>query len=454
MHGGLRMPRLLQHLIRSERGMAVPTVLIVIIVGLGLAGAAIMASIYAQRGSVRDQDTKAAIAAADAGAQLAILRQNKVLTTDALPCVIAGVSGTLAAGGAAGDGWCPAHTGTVGAATYSYRVRPATLVGTLLNRRQIRVVSVGTQDGVSRRIAVTATTHTGQAVFGEQSLVGIDELRIANNADVTGNVGSNVDVFLDNNARLCGDATHGIGEDFVRSQSATWCTGFAEGEQFLELPPPDQGSVCPACPGGPLNDNGRFFTQDRRSPANGNSVTWDSATRTLSIQGSGTLTVGGANYSVCRLVMAGSSSLIVARGSVVRFWFDTPENCGQSAGTTYSQISITGNSKVLTTSQNPTDLAFLLVGSERIATSATVTGIAAVNNDLTIYGPRTDLTVGGTSTYVGAMVGRTMTIGGSAIVSANPSVSAFNAPVLIQYKRERYVECTGGAMTNPPDSTC
>jgi hypothetical protein len=49
-------PRLgLRAAARSEAGFSVPVTLIMIIVGLGLASAAIMASIAAQGGSVRDQ---------------------------------------------------------------------------------------------------------------------------------------------------------------------------------------------------------------------------------------------------------------------------------------------------------------------------------------------------------------------------------------------------------------
>jgi hypothetical protein len=74
----------------------------VIIAGLGLSGAVVTASIYAQHGSVRDRSSKDALAAADAGVQLALYRQNKITTTSALPCVVQATRGSLVPGGAAG----------------------------------------------------------------------------------------------------------------------------------------------------------------------------------------------------------------------------------------------------------------------------------------------------------------------------------------------------------------
>lgn len=77
-----------QRLMRSDPGFSVPVALIMVIVGLGLASAAIMASISAQTGSSRDQQSKNALAAADAGAQLALYRQDKIATTDTAKCVV------------------------------------------------------------------------------------------------------------------------------------------------------------------------------------------------------------------------------------------------------------------------------------------------------------------------------------------------------------------------------
>jgi hypothetical protein len=109
---------------------------------------------------------------------------------------------------------------------------------------------------------------------------------------------------------------------------------------------------------------------------------------------------------------------------------------------------------MITTSQSPSSLAFFMVGSDAVQTTATLGGNANVQNELLLYGPRSDITVSGTSTYVGAIAGRTTNINGGALITADPSLNAFNADVLLLYRRERFVECTGGTMPSPPDSAC
>ncbi len=156
---------------RSERGFAVPTVLMIIVAGLGLGGATVVASIHAQSGSIRDQDSKDALAAADAGVQVALYRQNKIATTSVQPCVVLGGGGDLQPGSAAADGWCPAWTGTVGSRSYTYRVKPWTIVGTTQTgiKRQLSVVSVGSADNVNRRVDVVASAKDGSGVFGDSA---------------------------------------------------------------------------------------------------------------------------------------------------------------------------------------------------------------------------------------------------------------------------------------------
>ncbi len=133
-------------LLRSEQGMALPTALFAMIASMGLAGAAVLASVDVQQGSTRDAGSKRAIAAADAGANVALLRLNRFKNSLSVanPCV--GPAGELQT---PTGGWCPAITPEkVGPATYSY------MISAYKEGSELNVVSVGTQDGVSRRIKV------------------------------------------------------------------------------------------------------------------------------------------------------------------------------------------------------------------------------------------------------------------------------------------------------------
>jgi hypothetical protein len=453
------MPRKLRELIRLEGGMAVPTVLAVILVGLGLAGSAALAVINAQRGSVQDQDRKLAIAAADAGVYQALLRQNRILTTDTGPCLIAGALGDLGTGTPLADGWCAGHTGTVGSTSFAYRVSPTVIVdpdpgqpgGQV--RRRVEIVSTGTSDNIARRVEVTASAATGEDVFGGFGAVGLDGVSVGGEADVGTTdapifTGSNEDIVLEENGTLCGDAQHGVGDDLVIDNNATWCTGGIESEGFVGLPPPDQGDAPTD------NSNDRLFSLD---PKTGN-ARWDAATRTLTLKGSATVTLGGFEkpYSFCRLVLEGSSTLYVAQplnpSDRVTVFFDSPENCpGLPQGN--EQLTVTGSSQIVSTGADPTDAAFYFVGSDSLPTTINLAGTGNVLNEFVLYAPRTDIIVVGTATYVGAMVGKTLEFNGTVQMLSDESISDLDIPVLTVYHRDRYVECTGATAT-PPDANC
>jgi hypothetical protein len=433
---------------RSERGFALPTVLMIIIAALGLSGAAVVASVHTQSGSVRDEDSKDALAAADAGVQLALYRQNKIATSSVLPCVVPGSGGDLVPGSALADGWCPAWTGTVGGRSYTYRVKPWSLVGTTQTgvKRQLSVVSVGSADNVSRRVDVVATAKDGSGVFGDFSAVGIDGVTINGNSNIgnsttTTNAATNGSITTLGSGYLCGDAKHGLGQAF----SGTQCPGYQVFEEELSMPPVDPGTAWTT------NSNGRFFAQD---PKKGN-VTWDATTRTLTMTGGGRVTLGAsiAPYSFCQLNMSGSSQLIVAQGAVVSIIFHSPETCGQT-GNPVTQVNMTGNTELVTTSGNPYDLRIVMAGSESIPTKAHFIGNSG--SEMTVYAPQTDVELWGSTTYYGAVAGKTLTLGGNAKFLNDDRAAQAQLPISIVYHRDRYVECTGGAMpaaagTHPDD---
>jgi hypothetical protein len=112
-------------LLRSERGIALPMALMVTVVGMGLAAVPVVASINSQGGNQHNQGTNEALAAAEAGAEVALREQGilHIKKGDAQLCV----SSTSVT-----TGWCPEEPvspttkavapGSVGLATYTYKV--------------------------------------------------------------------------------------------------------------------------------------------------------------------------------------------------------------------------------------------------------------------------------------------------------------------------------------------
>jgi hypothetical protein len=423
--------------------MALPVALFAMIAGTALASAAVIATVNVQTGSHRDSSTKSAIAVADAGANIARMRINRyaVVLADH-PCIQMGAGEVLEGAEAEADGWCPAVEGSVGGGTYVYRVSPA---GSTCGEYKLCVVSTGTVSSTSRRIEVaynesavqeTIKTQTesepssgeeksGSSSEGEsvamEGLIGQDGIELSGNADVRVGIGTNGDIIATGNADVCGDARHGIGKKFEMTQNAKQCPGYVETEGNKSLPP-----VSSFMPSDIATNNSDYrlerCTQTKPTKApegceldvysgkRNSTKPWDPSTRTITVAANDTLTVSGGDYWVCQINLSGNSQLIMASGVQVRFFFDTPENCGYSGGT--NQISLTGNTRIASTDKTVMP-AFYLLGSTTTATGVNIAGNASTTDEFVIYGPNTDISISGNGTYKGVMAGKTITISGN-----------------------------------------
>lgn len=287
--------------------MAVPTALFAMIASFGMATAAVVASVDAQRGTNRDSDSKNAIAAADAGASVALLRLNRFQgsLSESTPCIGPGGESQTPDE----DGWCPATPAeSVGRATFSYRVSAFDADSPL------DVVATGAADGVSRRIEVGLTSHNGENVFFDEQLIGQSSITLEGTPDIRTNIGTNGDIESDGSGTICGDVRHGVGGSAPEPD----CGGeVIEGNRTLPpvIPPEDiatNNSNCRlelTCEDPSEVDT---YTKKRTS-----TNPWDAETRTINVSQNATLTLGGADYFVCKLVVQ-NGELIMAEGTSVR----------------------------------------------------------------------------------------------------------------------------------------
>lgn len=437
--------------------------LMIIIIGLGLAGAALIATVQTQRGSVRDQDYKAAIAAADAGLTTALFRQNRLYTPEDAKCVVA-TGGDLQAAAPQADGWCPEQTGTVGNTSFRYRVRPWVKVPpdpvtdqNVAQKRVIKVVAWGYSDDITRRIAIDASAPTGVNIMGPNRTVGLDWVAMDRNSYLQASTGSNGDVHLINNAEICGNIM--VGGNFIHENNSEQTCGTVE-QGFVNLPPPDLEAARI------LNANGNFFAVDHKT---GN-PSWNKDTMRMVLSGSDTVTLNGtpetSDYLFCQLEMSGNSQLIMAQGAHIRIFFEEPERCGLGDGDV--QIKVTGTSSVQSTAFDPDagiyDLpGFFVAGSDNIRVAVVFNGTSGGggNNqndntqELVLYAPRNRVEINGTTDYYGSIAGKTLYIGGTSNVIAPGGINNPDLNVDLVYKPERYVECTGDPGASPtPDADC
>jgi hypothetical protein len=467
-----RLRNRLHLLARSERGMALPVALFAMISSMALAGAAVVATTDVQSGTHRDDSSKEAIAAADAGANVARARQTRYafILNQYNPCLKLGTGGKLektASEQVGGQAWCPAVSGTVGGNSYVYRVSP---VGTECGSYELCVVSTGTADQMSRRIEVTynrsgIVTNKTEKIAAEErnrtaeieaqlkeakekedkeairkkeeelkkqqeeesrrlsleGFVGRDGITLSGNADIRVGVGTNGNLASSGNASICGDVRHGVGKTWTKSGNAHQCAGYKETEGNVELAP--VSDFIPANIA-TINSNARITTCTKTNvPVNcqldsytGNwksKPPFNATTRAITLSSNDTLTVGGGDYWVCSISMSGNSQLIMAKGAKVRFFFDTPEHCGTS-----TQLSLSGNNRIAATGYQPTEgnfemPGFYFLGSPTVATQVNLSGNFSTTDEMIIYGPNTYINISGNATMKGIIAGKQINMSGN-----------------------------------------
>ena len=459
MRRRVSMFRRVRELARCESGIAMPTVLVVTVTALGLGSVAAVASISAQQGSVRDYDTKLALAAADTGVERAIYRQNKILASAEdpvqTPC-LAIVNGAFQAVplDPMGDGWCPEVTGTVGTATYRYRVKP-TINLAEAELSQIDIVSIGTSDDIGRRIHVRANGEEDE-VFSEWTVVGDDFVHMDPNTQIDGNAATNGSFFIEgNNAGVCGATQYGPRGGFNGTNNPDDCAGY---------PPPIEGSVDLPLVTLPLNpdpnDTERFFYPEQQPGdlrTGGERVHWDEPLSptsripsTLTLHSNSSLTLGGGRfYVLCKLVMESNTSLIIA--NKVFIYFASPEQCGQPGGT--FQMDLQSNSEITVTDGEAASAAFLFVGSQNLQTQIRLNSNTTACSEFVVYAPLSDVIMDSNSTFCGAVAANSVDMSSNAHIVSDPGTVDFTIPLPLHFNPTRYVECTGPQGT-PPDAGC
>jgi hypothetical protein len=420
--------------------MALPTALFALIASFGLAAAAVLASVDVQQGAGRDSDSKNAIAAADAGASVALLRLNRYVSSlsAAHPCVGPDGEWETPTGG-----WCPVSTTeTVGGSSFTYQV------SAYQKEAELSVVSVGTSGGVSRRVEVGLYSTNGENVFANEHVIGQSNIEVSGTPDIETDIGTNGSILGNGSFTLCGDVRHGVGKTSPEPD----CDGeVTEGNKELpEVTPPDNIAT--------VNSNCRLVPNCTKEPKKevdtwSKKNEWNASTRTLTVAKNGSLTLGGTDYFICRLLI-GPGTLYMAAGSHVRIFFDTPENCGLSNGDVRMEVG--GGGSIVSSGYNPKEgkfdvPGFYMLGSPNISTKVDLSGNGSVN-EMVLYAPYADIELGGNSEWKGMMAGKSIYMHGTPKITSDPGISPPDLTYQSLWERTHYVECTGASASTPNGS--
>ncbi|HEY2056282.1 MAG TPA: hypothetical protein VGH14_20315 [Solirubrobacterales bacterium] len=475
----MRLLQALRELRRSERGVALPVAITVTFVGLGLAAVPVLASINTQHGDSRSQGSNQALAAAEAGANIALLRQSQMIasTSSTKPCV--GLNGVkLEAQAMLTSGtestWCSsvamtstsspappsgteviyhampcfhqtgansACTGLVSCATgKSYAESP--------KENFVKVVSEGKAtvggEKVTQRVAVVGCSENFEEskeappaeVFEGGEVVGIESLYFSGNSKVYyGGAASNGTVQIIDSSKICGGLRYGPGtlapvgrEEQVENvkivSERPYSNGTRGGVCIGELP--TQGTTeypnVTAPTGIATNNSDSRLTkmEDKGNSSCGHeycNISWNASNRSLTINYDRLTLAGTLPYFLCSLEVTGGTELLAAPGAKIRIFFDEPKNCPGLNGA--NQLTINGGATIGADSANGPGFYFLGAAKGEKPESKIYFGNGAASANLVIYAPRSEVWVAGGINLNGAILGRTMKIQGGANINPN-----------------------------------
>jgi len=427
---------------RSERGIAVPTAMMALIASFGLASVAVMSTVDVQQGTKRDHDSKEAIAAADAGASIALLRLNRFLPSLSAthPCI--GPSGESQT---PSGGWCPSTAPEqVGNAAYSYRISAFAGSG------MVEVVSVGSSGAVSRRVNVSLIAGTPKNIFAKERLIGQDRIEITGTQTrIETDIGTNGDIVTSGGPTICGNDRHGVGKT-----GPTPSCGKQKTEGNQPLPP-----ISPPSNIETVNDNCRLSQTctgakagqvDTYSKKVSSKNPWEGEARKIDIASKEQLTMGGAIYWVCQLEVQGK--LYMPAKTAVQIFVRPPNECNLSSGAV--QVNIGSQAVVESSSYNPAQGLYeipsiYVLGDGEVK----MDGAPKSENEVMIYAPYSHVDLGGSADWTGMIAARTLKVHGNPFVTSDPNLKLPEINLASLFQRTRYVECTG-ATASPPNASC
>jgi hypothetical protein len=450
----------------DEQGIAYPATVMMLVIIASVAFAMTINAVAANNQASHDRGVKRAVAAADAGLQVADYRMNK-LTPSSLLCVVRGVASQLAIEPLLIDGWCRAQTEELGdGASYSYRVSAGTGIlqsgQSLLQRKVVATGCVlpgatthaqcmASSASVKRRVSSTIGSPSGQ-LFPAKGVLSKETLLVRNNGYLESDAASNDDVVINNNAEICGNVTYGPAPDdiFDTSNNSVFdCPG----KVAVKAPAEFLLNPVDANPARLANDNSRIGNLDTKT----GTVDWNPVTKVLKVMNNSTLTLTGDTYSFCYLEVRNNSRLIIASRAPgrppLKIFIDRPELC-PLAGSDKGKVNVSQNAVVENQTTDPSMVQIYVEGSTLLDTDVEIENNAMVSMHMTVYAPNSIFTLENNGEFHGAVAGKRVTVLNNAGFFWDDRAGSITTGTSILYQRQSWRECTAKNPGATPDAGC
>lgn len=324
-----------RHFIAAQDGFALPVAIMVLFVILSLTAAAVAVSVQTNSTTRRDDNVKAALAAAEAGAQTAAYRLNMLHPKEQEKFCV-GQSSVEAAGT---NGYCKEATGELGnKASYVYWTSEAlgagsSCVGQTVTSQesliQRCVVAEGTVNGVKRRVSERVASFTAAPLFPVAGVIGLEKVVIENNGIDKGSAGSNGKVVIKNNAEVTESVILGPGGKVEVSNNGKDKGVFerSTSEGKLTLDSKDFGNTATENKDY-LITNYLNYEKNKESklPAEydeAKGVEFNSTTRKLSMSNNAHLILHEGTYNFCSFEAQNNAIVELAAGAKVVIYIDS-----------------------------------------------------------------------------------------------------------------------------------
>jgi Tfp pilus assembly protein PilX len=434
-----------------EAGFAMPAAIIVLFIITALTAAAVTVATQTSSSTTRDDSVKAELEAAEAGLNIASYRLSQ-LKPGETECINEGKDVQATKGSQAAR--CKDGSESLGnGATFQYwttlplkagETCAGRTVETLSGITQRCVTSRGKVNGVEPAVRLQArvTATGGGSLFPINGMFGSEEVEVANNAVVKAPVGSNHKVLLKN-----GSSTESVvlGKSAPANQPEV-LNGASSGPVTRE---PTDISLVQVSTGYSATENQNFRIENGlKSPKEepwdeSSGVSYNRATRTLTINNGGSLTLGGEVYNFCNFTMALNAKLKLASGVKTRVYIDSAndENSECKAGES-GKLTLSNGSDIENPSKDPTTFQIYVYDGSG--------GTAELSNNSifygTIYAPGSAVAINNNSEFFGAVAGRTVFLGaGKSTFSSDKRVESISAPTVGLYHRAAWEQCTPGS---------
>ncbi|HEX8122603.1 MAG TPA: hypothetical protein VF549_15190 [Solirubrobacteraceae bacterium] len=452
------MRRLLTSLRRRQEGIALPVAIGTMTITMGLAAATFAVVIEGSHSSVRDRDSKAALAAAEAGLQMAILK-----TTDLKPLAGQCVTNSLVAVGSdSNDGSttapteCPRYKASIGnGASYTYVVATTTsgtcptVPGFVATAGKDRCITVtGEANGVKRRIQVRFYFNPPFIPWGNAGLVSDKDVDFGNNAEIRSPVGTNGNVYASNNTQI-------IGPLLLPPNSKAYFDNGAGSTEGIKTPRVGKWIFPEIDWSDPRANNENSWLTANNVPG------WDAAKQSLTLYNTQQITLPGGTYHLCALTSANSNWLNVPNGQVVRLFIDSPRDpaSGCSATTPNAGRMVITNSAMVnaTDDKNPAELEIYAYGTT--ADASEVAPDIDINNGVEFYGtiwaPHSTISVKNNEGIAGGFTGGAIDLKNNGGFFYDPRVANKALPGTASARNLSWFECKRDpTVATDPESGC